>query len=163
MINSEFFMYYRAIIVSIIASLSDIGLMYQLNMVTKLNEDIILAISSMSGVIIQFFGQKLWTFKNQTKSNGELIKQILLFFGLELSLIACVIYVYDKSYNMLENKILELLGDKKNIITKHLFEGEGEGRTLSTIGKIILKSGIVFLTFNIISYPLWKYVIFVKK
>lgn len=163
MIHSEFFMYYRAIIVSIIASLSDIGLMYQLNMVTKLNEDIILAISSMSGVIIQFFGQKLWTFKNQTKSSTELIKQISLFFGLELSLIACVIYAYDKSYDILEKKILELLGDKKNIITKHLFEGEGEGRTLSTIGKIILKSGIVFLTFNIISYPLWKYVIFVKK
>ena len=101
--------------------------------------------------------------RNSTKSNTELIKQILLFFGLELSLIACVIFIYDKTYNTLENKVKELVGDKKNIITKHLFEGEGEGRTLSTIGKIILKSGIVFLTFNIISYPIWKYIIFVKK
>ena len=39
-------------------------------------------------------------------------------------------------------------------------DGEKE---LSPLGKIMLKNGLVFLTFNLISYPLWKYFIFAKK
>ena len=158
-----FLMYYRALIVSIIASIADIAVMYELNMVTRMPEQIILGISSMCGLIIQFFGQKIWTFKNETKTQKELIKQVLLFFGLEIFIIICVILVYGQIYELVEEKIKRWLGDEENIITKYLFEGEGNEKSLSTIGKIILKSGIVFLTFNIVSYPIWKYIIFAKK
>ena len=69
-----FWMYYRAVIVSIIASIADMSSMYGLNKVENLSEPIVLGVSSLIGLFIQFFGQKYWTFKNNTKSNNELIK-----------------------------------------------------------------------------------------
>ena len=59
-------MYYRAVIVSIIASMVDMGSMYGLNSSTNLSEPLIIGLSSFLGLLIQFFGQKYWTFKNST-------------------------------------------------------------------------------------------------
>ena len=60
--------YYRAIIVSIIASLADMGSMYGLNTLGTLNEQLVIGLSSVVGLFIQFFGQKYWTFKNSKKT-----------------------------------------------------------------------------------------------
>ena len=93
-----FWMYYRAVIVSIIAAIADMSSMYGLTKINNLSEPIVLGVSSLVGLFIQFFGQKYWTFKNNTKSNNELIKQVLLFFGLEITIIICVILIYGKIY-----------------------------------------------------------------
>ena len=159
-----FWMYYRAVIVSIIAAIADMSSMYGLNKVDNLSEPIVLGVSSLVGLFIQFFGQKYWTFKNNTKSNDELVKQVLLFFGLEITIIVCVILIYGKIYEPVENKVKEWTkGHKKNMITKYLFENKAGKTELSELGKIMLKNILVFFTFNIISYPLWKYFIFAKK
>ena len=76
----EFILYYKAIIVSVIASLVDMSMMYYLNKNSKLKEGLILGLSSFSGLVIQFFGQKFWTFKNESKTQKELLKQVGLFF-----------------------------------------------------------------------------------
>ena len=64
----------------------------------------------------------------------------------------------------IENKVKEWTKNhKENQITKYLFENKNGKRELSQLGKIMLKNILVFFTFNIISYPLWKYFIFAKK
>ena len=157
-------MYYRAVIVSIIAAIADMSSMYGLTKINNLSEPIVLGVSSLVGLFIQFFGQKYWTFKNNTKSNDELIKQVLLFFGLEITIIVCVILIYGKIYEPVENKVKEWTKNhKKTQITKYLFENKDGKQELSELGKIMLKNILVFFTFNIISYPLWKYFIFAKK
>ena len=138
--------------------------MYGLNNTGALSEPFILGLSSIIGLFIQFFGQKFWTFKNETKTQKELIKQVLLFFGLEITIIICVIIIYGKIYKPVENKIQDWTKDyKENKIIKYLFDKKDGKKELSPLGKIMLKNGLVFLTFNIISYPLWKYFIFAKK
>ena len=155
-------MYYRAVIVSVIASISDMGSMYWLNS-TTLSEPLVIGISSFIGLLIQFFGQKYWTFKNSAQNNKELIKQVLMFFGLEISIIICVILVYGKIHEPVEKKVKEWAKNhKENNVTKYLFETKNGKRELSQLGKIMLKNLIVFFTFNLISYPIWKYFIFVK-
>ena len=159
-----FWMYYRAVIVSIIAAIADMSSMYGLTKIDNLSEPIVLGVSSLVGLFIQFFGQKYWTFKNNTKSNDELIKQVLLFFGLEITIIVCVILIYGKIYEPVENKVKEWTKNhKENQITKYLFENKDGKQELWELGKIMLKNILVFFTFNIISYPLWKYFIFAKK
>ena len=148
--------YYKAVLVSILASLIDMGVMYGLDK-SKWNEKIVVGLSSFAGLIIQFFGQKLWTFKNKTNSNQALLKQVLLFFGLELFIILCVVLSYGKIYEPIKINIKKALKGKKGISKLIFAKNKVE---LSTIFKILLKSIITFLTFNIISYPLWSYFIF---
>ena len=155
-------MYYRAVIVSVIASMADMGSMYWLNS-TSLSESLVIGLSSFIGLLIQFFGQKYWTFKNSAQNNKELIKQVLMFFGLEITIIICVILVYGKIHEPVEKKVKDWAKNhKENNITKYLFEIKNGKRELSQLGKIMLKNLIVFFTFNLISYPIWKYFIFVK-
>ena len=159
-----FWMYYRAVIVSVIASLVDMGSMFTLIKMTKLNEELAVGLSSFFGLLIQFFGQKYWTFKNKAENHKELIRQVVLFFGLEITIIICVVLVYGKIYEPVENKVKDWTKNhKENVITKYLFENKNGKRELSQLGKIMLKNIIVFFTFNIISYPLWKYFIFTKS
>jgi len=159
-----FWTYYRAIIVSIIALMVDMGTMYGLASMGDLNEKIVIGLSSVLGLFVQFFGQKFWTFKNSAKTQKELIRQVLLFFGLEISIIICVVLIYEKIYEPVENKVKEWTkGHKENGLTKIFFENKDGKRELSALGKIMLKNALVFLTFNLISYPLWKYFIFAKK
>ena len=160
----ELFTYYRAIIISVLASMSDISVMFTLDN-TKLNESIILIISSLTGLFIQFFGQKYWTFKSVTKSNKDLILQILQFFTLEISLILVIVYIYGYAYSYISDRISSY---SKNYatgrISKYIFELDSNNKIrLTNIGKILLKSVMVFILFNAISYPLWRYVIFVEK
>lgn len=157
------FIYYKAIIISVIASATDITLMYELDMNTKINESLILGISSFAGLLIQFFGQKFWTFKNMTKNKKELIRQVLLFFGLEISLILCVIFIYNKIRGVMEKHVKNLSKKYKNNIILNIFVKNKDGeRVITPMGNVLLKSIIVFFTFNIISFPVWKYVIFKK-
>ena len=75
-----------------------------------------------------------------------------------------MILIYGKIYEPVENKVKEWTKNhKENEITKYLFENKNGKRELSQLGKIMLKNILVFFTFNIISYPLWKYFIFAKK
>ena len=59
------FVYYKALFVSIIASAVDISIMFGLYK-TSASTNMTLVISSLSGLLIQFFGQKFWTFKNSS-------------------------------------------------------------------------------------------------
>ncbi len=158
------FTYYKAIIISVIASVTDITLMYELDMNTKINESLIIGLSSFAGLLIQFFGQKFWTFKNMTKNRKELIRQVLLFFGLEISLILCVIFIYNTIRGDMEKYVKKIATKyKNNRIIKVFVKNKGGEQVVTPIGNVLLKSVIVFLTFNIISFPMWKYVIFKKN
>ena len=86
----EFVYYYKAVIVSVLASLTDMFIMFELSK-ANWREELALGLSSFAGIIIQFFGQKYWTFKSETKSYKALIRQVLLFFGIELVLLGLVI------------------------------------------------------------------------
>ena len=156
----EFVYYYKAVIVSIIASLTDMFIMFELSKL-KWKEELALGLSSFAGIIIQFFGQKFWTFKNQTKSYKELIRQVLLFFGIELLLLGLVILIFKGIYPSVEAKIEELdIKYKDGFITKYLVEEKDKKLVLNERGKIVVKNVIVFCVFNLLSYPLWRYVIF---
>ena len=98
----EFVYYYKAVIVSVIASLTDMFIMFELSK-ANWKEELALGLSSFAGIIIQFFGQKYWTFKSQTKNYEALIRQVLLFFGVELSLLlGMVIVIFKNVYNKVE-------------------------------------------------------------
>ena len=160
----EFILYYKAIIVSVIASLVDMSMMYYLNKNSKLKEGLILGLSSFSGLVIQFFGQKFWTFKNESKTQKELLKQVGLFFGIEIVIIACVVLIYKELYGIIERRIKKLYKNHipKLSILNYLIKKEKNTVELTTLGKIGLKSAIVFSTFNLISYPIWRFIIFKK-
>ena len=49
------FIYYKAILISILASVTDMTLMYELDTHSKINESLILGISSLAGLLIQFW------------------------------------------------------------------------------------------------------------
>ena len=164
MYYKELFIYYRSIIISILASITDISIMFALDE-TKLKESIILIISSLTGLFIQFFGQKYWTFKSVTKTSRELILQIFQFFTLEISLILIIVYIYGHAYSYISKKISNYSSDyTTGRISRYIFESDLNNKIILTnIGKIMLKSVMVFILFNAISYPLWRYVIFVEK
>ena len=156
----EFVYYYKAIIVSVIASLIDMFIMFELSK-ANWKEELALGLSSFAGIIIQFFGQKFWTFKNQTKSYKSLIRQVLLFFGIELVLLGLVILIFKGIYPSVESKIEKLdIKYKDGFITKYLVEEKDKKLMLNERGKIVVKNMIVFCVFNLLSYPLWRYVIF---
>ena len=93
-----------------------------------------------------------------------MIRQVLLFFGLEISLILCEIYIYNKISEGMETHVKKLAKKyKNNRILKIFVKNKGGEQVVTPIGKVLLKSVIVFFTFNIISFPVWKYVIFKKK
>lgn len=156
----EFVYYYKAVIVSVIASLTDMFIMFELSK-ANWKEELALGLSSFAGIIIQFFGQKYWTFKSQTKNYEALIRQVLLFFGVELSLLLLVIVIFKNVYNKVEKQIEKLdLKYKDGFITKYLVYEQDKKLVLNERGKIVVKNAIVFLVFNLISYPIWRYVIF---
>lgn len=156
----EFVYYYKAVIVSVIASLTDMFIMFELSK-ANWKEELALGLSSFAGIIIQFFGQKYWTFKSQTKNLEALIRQVLLFFGVELSLLLLVIVIFKNVYNKVEKQIEKLdLKYKDGFITKYLVYEQDKKLVLNERGKIVVKNAIVFLVFNLISYPIWRYVIF---
>ena len=156
----EFVYYYKAIIVSVIASLIDMFIMFELSK-ANWKEELALGLSSFAGIIIQFFGQKFWTFKNQTKSYKSLIRQVLLFFGIELVLLGLVILIFKGIYPSVESQIEKLdIKYKDGFITKYLVEEKDKKLMLNERGKIVVKNVIVFCVFNLLSYPLWRYVIF---
>jgi len=156
----EFVYYYKAVIVSVLASLMDMFIMFELSK-ANWREELALGLSSFAGIIIQFFGQKFWTFKNQTNSYKSLIRQILLFFGIELVLLGVVILIFKGVYSSVESKIEKLdIKYKDGFITKYLVEERDKKIILNERGKIVVKNVIVFFVFNLLSYPLWRYVIF---
>ena len=156
----EFVYYYKAIIVSIIASLTDMFLMFELSKL-KWQEELALGLSSFAGIIIQFFGQKYWTFKSETKNYDELIKQVLLFFGIEFALLGLVILIFKGVYNRVESQEEKLdIKYKDGIIIRYLVDEKDKKLILNERGKIVVKNVIVFCVFNLISYPIWRYVIF---
>ena len=156
----EFVYYYKAVIVSIFASLTDMFIMFELSKL-KWQEELALGLSSFAGIIIQFFGQKYWTFKSQTKSYDELIRQVLLFFSVEFALLALVIFIFKGVYHRIESQVENLdLKYKDGFITKYLVDEKDKKLVLNEKGKIVVKNAIVFCVFNLISYPIWRYVIF---
>tara|TARA_B100000963_G_scaffold330287_1_gene320272 strand:+ start:2905 stop:3390 length:486 start_codon:yes stop_codon:yes gene_type:complete len=156
----EFIYYYKAIIVSVIASLTDMFIMFELSK-ANWKEELALGLSSFAGIIIQFFGQKYWTFKSQTKNYKALVRQVLLFFGVELTLLGLVIIIFKNVYDKVEEQIEKLdLKYKDGFITKYLVYEKDKKLVLNEKGKIVVKNAIVFLVFNLISYPIWRYVIF---
>ena len=61
----------------------------------------------------------------------------------------------------MEAKIEELdIKYKDGFITKYLVEEKDKKLVLNERGKIVVKNVIVFCVFNLLSYPLWRYVIF---
>ena len=158
----EFLVYYRSLIVGAIASTVDISTLYGLSN-TNIPENYVLLISSLGGILIQFFGQKYWAFRNNSDDTATLVKQVLKFFVLEISLIFLIIYIFDKIQKKIQTIVNKYPSSiTKGTITKYLFKLDNNEVILTPLSNTILKTVLVFILFNLISYPLWKYVIFVK-
>ena len=72
-----------------------------------------------------------------------------------------IISSLNKELDELEAKIEELdIKYKDGFITKYLVEEKDKKLMLNERGKIVVKNVIVFCVFNLLSYPLWRYVIF---
>ena len=82
MVLLEKFIYYRSLLVGVLATLVDSTVFIILSKL-KFRDTISFVVAFILGVLIQFFGQKYWTFKNKTNTNYQLIKQIILFFVFE--------------------------------------------------------------------------------
>ena len=144
------------------ASIVDIGTIYGLNY-TKLPENYALLISSLSGLMIQFFGQKYWAFRNNSSDTKNLVKQITLFFTLEITLILIIIYIFYINQKKIENMVAKYPSSvTKGTIKQYLFVMDDNKIILTPLSNTILKTLLVFILFNLISYPMWKYVIFAK-
>ena len=159
----DLFMYNRALIVGIVASLIDIGTLFGLSY-TNLSDTYSLIISSFLGILIQFFGQKYWTFKDVSESKHELIKQVIQFFALEITIVFIIIYFFQ----IVNKHISDIVAKYPNSyatdkFTKYFFNLENNIIVLSSLSKILLKTVLVFILFNLISYPIWHYVIFKPK
>lgn len=162
----DFLMYYRAILVAILATATDMSIMFGLLYESHLRDTIILGISSFTGMVIQFVGQKYWTFKNTSSKFSELFRQIVMFFGLEISVIMLVILIYSHLSKHIDEAVQHLPDSYvTGKISSKFVEKDAKDRKiqLTVIGKMILKSLIVFVGFNLISYPMWKFFIFAKK
>ena len=78
-----------------------------------------------------------------------------------MSLLLLVIVIFKNVYNKVEKQIEKLdLKYKDGFITKYLVYEQDKKLVLNERGKIVVKNAIVFLVFNLISYPIWRYVIF---
>ena len=62
-----FWMYYRAVIVSVIASLVDMGSMFTLIKMTKLNEELAVGLSSFFGYLFNFLDKNIGLLKIKQK------------------------------------------------------------------------------------------------
>ena len=90
-----------------------------------------------------------------------MIRQVLLFFGVELFLLGMVIVIFKGVYDKVEAQVETLdLKYKDGFITKYLVDEKDKKLILNERGKIVVKNVIVFCVFNLISYPIWRYVIF---
>lgn len=170
----ELILYNKAVLVSLLATAVDILVMYLLNKQQNrqkqqkqqpsliINDNVAIGVSSLCGLLIQFIGQKYWTFKNQSSSKHELLKQVGMFFTLEISLIICVILIFDHVYKYLSGKFDKIPKSwRESKLGSYIFKPHSQPKPqLTEIGRILLKSCIVFFTFNLISYPLWRFVIF---
>lgn len=156
----DLFMYNRALIVGIIASLIDTGTLFGLSY-TNLNDTYSLIISSFLGILIQFFGQKYWTFKDVSETRLDLIKQVIQFFALEITIVFIIIYVFQIVNKHISDIIAKYPSSyASGKFTKYFFKLENNVIVLSPLSKILLKTVLVFILFNLISYPMWHYVIF---
>ena len=158
----DFFVYYRSLLVGVVASVVDISTLYGLSS-TKIPENYALLISSLGGILIQFFGQKYWAFRNNTNDITTLVRQVVKFFTLEISLIFVIIYIFDKIQTKIQNIVEKYPSSiTKGTINKYLLKLDNNKVILTPLSNTILKTALVFILFNLVSYPLWKYVIFVK-
>ena len=101
------FLYYRSLIVGFIATVIDSGTFLVLGKL-HVNDNINFIISFLIGLLIQFFGQKYWTFKNKNESLASLVKQIIIFFAFEIIVFALVLWIFNRIYGLIENKISDL-------------------------------------------------------
>ena len=95
--------------------------------------------------------------------------------------IICVILIFDHVYKYLSSKFDKIPKDwRESKLGSYIFKPQPHHQQstqprqqgtqphsqpqpqpeLTEIGRILLKSCIVFFTFNLISYPLWRFVIF---
>jgi len=158
----DFFVYYRSLLVGVVASFVDISSLYGLSS-TNIPENYALLISSLGGILIQFFGQKYWAFRNNSNDTTTLVKQVVKFFVLEISLIFVIIYIFDIIQKKIQSTVEKYPSSiTKGTISKYLLKLDNNKVILTPLSNTILKTILVFILFNLVSYPLWKYVIFVK-
>ena len=156
----EKFIYYRSLLVGILATVVDSTVFIILSKL-KFNDTISFIVAFILGVLIQFFGQKYWTFKNKTKTNNELIKQIVIFFIFEIIVFSFVLLIFNKIYISIENDVKNLnVEDANDPIKKIFVQKQNSTLVLTSFGKLFIKTVIVFFIFNLITYPVWKYILF---
>ena len=160
MVLLEKFIYYRSLLVGVLATLVDSTVFIILSKL-KFRDTISFVVAFILGVLIQFFGQKYWTFKNKTKTNNELIKQIIIFFVFEIIVFSFVLLIFNKIYIAIENYVKNLnVSDANDPIKKIFVQKQNSTLVLTSFGKLFLKMVIVFFIFNLITFPVWKYILF---
>ena len=76
-------------------------------------------------------------------------------------MLALVIFIFKGVYHRVEAQVEKLdVKYKDGFITGFLVDEKNKKLILNERGKIVVKNAIVFCVFNLISYPIWRYVIF---
>ena len=155
--------YWRALILGIITTVIEIGLIFVLDN-THINEIWKSYTPSIISMFIAFFGQKYWTFRN--KIGGiQLIKQCLSYFILEIITLISVTYFLKLIINRINQYINKnkLQVNNMNVLFKQLFKIDESNSKLSIISHILIKQIIVIFIFNFISFPILESYIFTEK
>ena len=135
----------KALLVGALATTVDALVLYELAR-TNVNEQLSFIIASTCGLMIQFFGNKIWTFENQ---ESGYFQQGLKFFALEIFLIYMMSLLYP--YAIKGAEVLLQHVDPSN--STSALDSEGK---ISPTSVVVVKNALIFLTFNLVSYPLWK-------
>jgi len=88
---------------------------------------------------------------------SSLVKQIIIFFAFEIIVFALVLWIFNRIYGSIENRISDL---NVSYAKDHFVEEEKKKLVLTPFGKLFLKTVIVFFIFNLITYPVWRCVLF---
>jgi len=136
----EYVYYYNTVLVVVVASLFDV------NPIIKL--------------LIEFAGVKYFVFNNKWNVVKNLGRELFLFVMLALVLIILNMFLPKWGHWNIINERLDIKKKVKNILTandtrvKKYFAGPG------LLAENIFKIGYKFLTLSVVSYPVYRYVIF---
>jgi hypothetical protein len=152
----EYVYYYKTVLVVMVASLFDIELRYNLGSIMKL--------------IIEFMGVKFFVFNNGRHSKN-LQKEVFFFIILQLLLMVLNLIIPASGYwnlikkrlnSPIENKLKDILNnvEKDNMIKMYLINKKTGKIDIVTIVDKLLLFIYDFLKISIISFPVYRYIIF---
>lgn len=141
-------MWSRSLVVGILASILDMVVMFALTS-ASVGDQAAFVIATSIGLVIQFIGNHVWSFSLNTNTKRTL-KNAILFLSFELIVMIALSFIFPYIILFIEKEIPNALFIASN-------------GHVTPVGSVVLKHIIAFFTFNLVSYPVWKYLIFKER